>query len=160
MEPRCSLPCSKNQPLDPISGVAHFNIIFSSTARLPKVLLGLPDHNYGMQFLFIFLTHVTCPVHLILLYIITLILVLFKDKHKLRIFQLCKFLHLLSFSLRSKQFPQPPVLKRYLSTYFPYGERPSFTPMQELKSKISALYYSVLRYMILNRRRDARQQKG
>ena len=91
----------------------------------------------------LFPIHATCPPHLILHYLITL-LIYGKDFWSLSS-SLCNFRHnpVTSVLLTPKYSPQHPILKHPQPTVLPERERPSFTSIHNNRQIYSSVYLNL-----------------
>jgi len=152
---KCSVPLvpgvhyciHRSWPLDLV--LSQMNSVHALTTYFllcSHVYLGLPSGLFCSCFLtkilYTFLISpmcATCPVHLILLDMITITIVVKHTSYvKLLIMQFSSASHHFR-PLRSKYPPQHPVLKHPQSVFLPWCESPSFTPTQKT-GKIIVMY--------------------
>ena len=167
MEPKCSLPylqvpvtCPYPSQIDLVHALTlhflqiHLTIIFPSKPGSSKWSLkiglfpsGLPTKTLYTPLLSPIGT--TSPAHLILLDLITRII--FGEEYRSLSSSLCIFLFpCYVVPLRSKYFPQHPILKHPQPTFLPQWERPSFTPIQNNRQNYSSLYLKSSHFLIAN----------
>ena len=117
----------------------HLNIKLSSTSGSPK--WSLPSGFPTMR--------ATCPVHLILLDLITRKIM--GEQYRSFSFSLRSFSPLPCYfvPLRPKYSPQSPILKHPQPTFLPQCERPSFTPVHRNR-QIIVLYILIFIFWIAN----------
>jgi hypothetical protein len=103
---------------------------------IPMFSSGLLPSGFPNKFLYAFLfssVRTTCYTPLMFL---NLIMIIFGKQYKLWSSSIHPFMW--------KYYPQQTFLKHFLSTWFPWKERPSFTPMRSNRQGYSFVYFNVL----------------